>query len=324
MTKRVLIDVNILCKNKLEDLKKQKNFSLIGNKFKLYISEVVLKQRLVHLVQTEHKEDYDYYIDFIQKKCEKELIKSIGEIQEEEIKKNFQDVNIFGTMQVKHLCKLNDPNNKAESLDFNELQENKLNIRNEIRVFFNNQKKLIEEIENSKEPKTPEEKTKLFKNYCLEFINSEFEIKFDKAILHEFYRSQKKFNKDTCFNLLVLYWKYTILFAIFLKVGIKKADIYAQKMIKENSIPENSFLYYELAGMEYYIQNGFVKDQGYDPDAPNDLTYITLMKDFDILLTDDRKFMRRCFNSIYSNTSKQILSFKEFEELLNSEDNNET
>lgn len=234
MFKKVLIDTNILSKGKLEELKEQKNFSLIGKKLKLYISEVVLQQRLVHLAQTEHKEDYDYYIDFIQKYCEKELIKSIGEIQAEEINKNFQDVNIFGTTQVKHLCKLNDPNNEVESLDFNESQENKLNIREKICIFFDNQRKLIKEIEKPKEPKTLEEKTKLFKNYCLEFINSEFEIKFDKAILYEFYHSQKKFNEDTCFNLLVLYWKYTALFAIFLNVGIENADIYAQKMIKEN------------------------------------------------------------------------------------------
>ena len=39
---------------------------------------------------------------------------------------------------------------------------------------------------------------------------------------------------------------------------------------------------------------------------------LSVMKDFDILLTDDESFMKDCFKTLYPNKNKQILTLKDF------------
>ena len=63
--KKILVDANIIDKEKISFLCSTNLIHKFKKSLKLYASDVVLKQRLAPLYFSNHKENYNFYIQFL-------------------------------------------------------------------------------------------------------------------------------------------------------------------------------------------------------------------------------------------------------------------
>ena len=112
MVKKIIVDVNILKREKIELIKKSNIKSKIGKTLKFYATETLLKQRLPFLYKNNLYEDYNYYVDFIKEYCENNIIDAASEVIEKELKSGFKWTQIYSAAKVKDIYYYNDKDNK--------------------------------------------------------------------------------------------------------------------------------------------------------------------------------------------------------------------
>lgn len=295
--KNILVDVNILKKEKINDLINSGVLSNAHKTLKFYVSEILLKQRLAQVYHSKHKSDYDYYLAFLQKYFEPNLIDAAQNIVKREIESNFMDVDIFSEIQVKNIQSEKSAYNHLDMYDAKKDKDDKKKLRKDINIFLTEIKKEISELRSEQG----------WKDYCYKFVEK---YNFATGILNTFLDNQEKYNRATFSELLSLWWEYSTIIGTYQVITPEKMNIL--KISDLSNIPKNSFLYNQIKIDKYIIDYCFIQNKAYDEDSPNDLIYIALMKDFDILLTDDESFMKECFEYIYKDTNKQILKLEQF------------
>ena len=297
--KKVIIDTNILKKEKIQKIISSKIKDKCGKNIKLYVSEIVLKQRLLPLYHSEYIQDYDYYVDFIKTYCEKDIIDAASEIIERELRNNFSKTSMYSIYKTNDIQFLNSPYNKIHTYDIETQNNLKYRAANNYKSFI---KEIIDEISNLKSSED-------WKQYCYKFIN-----KYDFAVnqLTQFIEKHDKFNKDIFMELVKLWWKYATVAGTLRFFKLPNADNKAVDIVKNNNIPKDSFLYYQFRADDFIMDYCLMQNKRMDYDAPNDIIYVSCMKNFDILLSDDTKFMKECFKELYPNKNKQILTLEEF------------
>lgn len=297
--KKIIIDTNILKKEKIQKIMSSKIKDKCGKNIKLYISEVILKQRLLPLYHSKYIQDYDYYVDFIKTYCEKDIIDAASEIVKRELKNEFSKTSMYSKYKTSDIQFLNSPNNKIHTYDVEPQNNIKISAANNYKSFI---KEIINEIANLKSNED-------WKQYCYKFI---YKYEFAVSQLTQFIEAHDKYNKGIFMELVKLWWKYATIAGTLRFFKFPNADNKAVDIVKNNNIPQNSFLHYQFRADDFIMDYCLVQNKKIDYDAPNDIIYISCMKDFDILLSDDTKFMKECFEELYPNKNKQILTLKEF------------
>ena len=148
-----------------------------------------------------------------------------------------------------------------------------------------------------------------WKEYCYKFIHKH---NFAVKQLTQFIEEQDKFNKCIFIKLVKLWWKYAIIVGTLHFFQIPNADEKAIDIVENNNLSKKSFLYHQFLANDFIMDYSLIQGKKFDYDTPNDIIYVSCMKDFDILLSDDTKFMKECFEKLYPNKNKQILTFNEF------------
>ena len=297
--KKVIIDVNILKKEKIEKIISSKIKDKCGKNIKLYVSEVLLKQRFGPLYNSPYAQDYDYYVNFIKTYCERNIIDAASEIVKRELKNEFSKTSIFSNYKTRDIQSLNSPYNKIHAYDIKSHNNLKISATNNYKNFIKDTTNEISNLKSSKD----------WQQYCYKFIN-----KYDFAVdqLTKFIDAHDKFNKDIFMELVKLWWKYATVTGTLRFFKVPDADVKAVNIIKNNNIPKNSFLHYQFQADDFVMDYCLVQNKKIDYDTPNDIVYVSCMKNFDILLSDDTKFMKECFEKLYPNKNKQILTLDEF------------
>lgn len=302
--KKVILDVNVLKKEKIEKIIKSNVINKLNNTLELYISEVCLKQRLPFLFKAKHFEEYDYYVDFIKKYCNENIIDAASEVISKEIRSDFRWTRIYSTYTTEGLYYHNDPNNKIDKFDIEESHSLKINTMKNFQMFVNEFKTDVYKIYNIID----------WKHYCYNFID-----KYNFAIseMNIFLQEQQLFNKNTFVDLLKFWWECTTVASTLHYFHLSNLSLNKFRKIINYEIPRNSFAYRKLKADYFLIDYCLLQGRKVDQDTPNDTTYIAHMNNFDILLTDDgkshEKFMKACFKYVYSDEkNKEILNLDEF------------
>lgn len=297
--KKVIIDVNILKKEKIQKIISSKIKDKCGKNIKLYVSEILLKQRLTPLYNSPYVQDYDYYVNFIKTYCERNIIDAASEIVKRELKNEFSKTSIYSKYKTNDIQFLNSPYNKIHTYDAETQNNLKNNAANNYKSFINEIKNEIAELKSNED----------WEQYCYKFIN-----KYNFAInqLTQFLEEHDKCNKSVFMKLVKLWWKYATVEGTLRFFKLLNADDKAIDIVKNNNIPKDSFLYHQFQADDFIMDYCLIQNKKVDYDTPNDIIYVSCMKDFDILLSDDTKFMKECFERLYPNKNKQILTLKEF------------
>ena len=116
MVKKIILDVNILKKEKIELIKNSNLKSKIGKTIKFYATETLLKQRLPFLYKSKKFEEYDYYVNFIKDYCENDIVDAASEVIEKELKSGFKWTQIYSAAKVKDIYYYNDKDNKIYNM----------------------------------------------------------------------------------------------------------------------------------------------------------------------------------------------------------------
>lgn len=297
--KKILVDANIIDKEKISFLCSTNLIHKFKKSLKLYASDVVLKQRLAPLYFSNNKENYNFYIQFLKNYFEHKMVDFSGNIVQREINNSFNKTNIFGMYRIEHLVDRDSIYNKLGQYDAELDKTRKFEAGNNFKKFIADTKVEISKLSSNEE----------WKNYCYDFVKK---YAFATQQLNRFLNNQNKYNRKIFTELLMLWWEYSTVVGTLRYFNTQYADDKTLDIIENGNISKNSFLYYQFIADKYIINYCFTQDKRFDYDSPNDLIYISLMKYFDILLTDDESFMKECFNHMYPNKNKQILTLKEF------------
>ena len=297
--KKVLVDANIIDKQKLLSLKNNNIRNKFKKDIKLFASEILLKQRLAHLYCSGHRADYNFYINFLKTYFEHKMVDFSGNIAIREINSAFQKTEIFANFYVENLKNIEEVDKTGENYDIEFDRMRKIYAGDNFKKFANNLKIEISELYSAKD----------WESFCYEFVN-----RYDFALgpMYEFLSDQQKFNKNTFFKMLNLWWEYSIVASTLRYFKTPNADKKTIDIIKYGKISKKSFLYHQFKAEKYILTHCFLKGKRFDYDSPNDVMYIAFMKDFDILLTDDETFMKDCFSEIIKNKNKRIMKIGEF------------
>ena len=303
MVKKIIVDVNILKREKIELIKKSNIKSKIGKTLKFYATETLLKQRLPFLYKNNLYEDYNYYVDFIKEYCENNIIDAASEVIEKELKSGFKWTQIYSAAKVKDIYYYNDKDNKIYEYDVEQSHIFKINTTNNLQTFFDELKDDIK-VYN----------VIMWKKYCYKFI-----YKYDFAVneMNIFLHNQKEFDQNTFISLLRFWWRCSNVASVLYRFDLEKTSLRDFRKIVNYEIPKNSFAYRKFKADDFLIDYCLIQGKKVDKDTPNDTTYIAHMNNFDILLTDDGKthdsFMKACFKHIYDDTKdKKIMNLDEF------------
>lgn len=298
--KKVLIDANILDKQKIQLMNKKGLLKKKGHLFKFYISEIVLKQRLVQLYYSNYSEQYDFYIEFIKTWCEPGIVDSAADIAKREIDNNFIPAKVISNFRIYHLYSREKAKKQLELYKQELNNSRKLEIGSNYKNFIKDEKQNIAKLQSSQD----------WENYCRQFI-----AKYNFAVkeLNYFLSTHKKYNRQVYLDMVKLWWKYTTIAGVLRYFNTQNADQQAIEIINNiTKLSKRSFLYRQFKADKFILDYTLVKDKKFDYDSPNDVIYLSVMKDFDILLTDDESFMKDCFKTLYPNKNKQILTLKDF------------
>lgn len=298
--KKVLIDVNILDKEKIQKIFKNNLLNKKGNLLKFYISEIALKQRLIKLYYSDYSMDYDLYIDFIKTFCEPSIINASVDIAKREIDNNFIPAKITSNFKTHHLNLRNQAKLQLDRYKEQLNNDKKKDVGDSYKDFIKKEKQNISKLQSSKD----------WEIYCYDFVNR---YKFAVKEMQDFLNVQEKFNKEIYFSMVKLWWKYATIAGVLRFFNTPNADNQAINIIKKDlKLSKKCFLYRQIQADDFILDYTLMKDKKFDYDSPNDVIYLAIMKDFDILLTDDQSFMKDCFNTMYPNKNKKILTLNEF------------
>lgn len=301
---KVIVDVNILKKEKIELIKKYNIKSKIGKTLKLYATETLLKQRLPFLYKNKYFEDYDYYVDFIKEYCENDIVDAASEVIEKELRSDFKWTQIYSAAKVENIYYHDDPNNKIDEFDIEKFQQQKIDTTKNLQSFFNELKVDIFQVYN----------VIMWDKYSYSFVN-----KYNFAVdeMNRFLQKQQTFEPKTFIELLKFWWRCSTIASTLHRFNLNELSLKRFREIVNYNIPKNSFAYRKFKADDFLIDYCLIQCKKVDRDTPNDTTYIAHMNNFDILLTDDGKthntFMKSCFKHIYSDIqNKKIMNLEEF------------
>lgn len=296
--KKILVDANILNEYNINKILDSNIKDEIGKEYLLYGSDILFKQTIAEQY-TQGETYYNYILDFIKKYFEDTFILSASEIVEKELYSSFQNSNKFSTYTKENLVKYNNVNKELINI-IKDSHKNKKTQNKNYRKFYHEIFNNISKLKSNQE----------WKEYCYDFVNKQ---KFEVNYFTNYLNNQKKYNKAVFKDMILLWWRYSLIAATYYNFLKQFAPIYIYKIMKnEFEIPQNSFLATTLDLDVYKLEHDLFLQGGIDDDSTNDIQYIALMSDFDILLTHDSSFMKRCFEKFYINTNKQIVDVDDF------------
>lgn len=296
--KKILVDANILNKQNINKILDSNIKEEIGKEYLLYGSDILFKQTIAEQY-TQGEKYYNYILDFIKQYFEDTFLLSATEIVEKELYSLFKNSNRFSAYTKENLVKYNDVN--KELIDIIKDSDKNKEIQNgNYRKFYHEIFNNISRLKSNKE----------WKEYCYDFVN---EQKFEVSYFTNYLNSQKKYNKEVFKDMILLWWRHSLIAATYYNFLKQFAPIYIYKIMKnEFKIPKDSFLSTTLDLDVYKLEHDLFLQGGIDDDSTNDIQYIALMSDFDILLTYDSSFMKSCFEKFYIDTNKQIVDIDDF------------
>lgn len=296
--KKVLVDANILNEENINKILDSKIKDEIGKEYLLYGSDILFKQTIAEQY-TQGEKYYTIVLDFIKQYFENGLLASASDIVEREINSLFKDNNRFSEYTKENLVKYNNVNKELIDI-IKDSHKNKETQNRNYREFYHEIFNNISTIKSNKE----------WEEYCYNFINEQdFEVNYFINYLN----SKKKYNKESFKDMILLWWRYSLIATSYNIILNQSAHISIDKIMKiENEMPKDSFWATTLDLDVYKLEHDLFLQGGIDNDSVNDIQYIALMRDFDILLTHDGSFMKKCFQRFYQGTNKQILDIDDF------------
>lgn len=296
--KKVLVDANILNEQNINKILDSKIKDEIGKEYLLYGSDILFKQTIAEQY-TQGEKYYTFILDFIKQYFENELLASASDIVKREINSLFKDNNRFSICTKERLVKYIYVNKNLHSVIENSRKNKEIQNQN-YREFYHKVFNRISKLKSNKE----------WEKYCYDFINEQnFEVKYFINYLN----SKKKYNREIFKDMILIWWRYSLIAAAYNVILNQSAHISIDKIMKiENEMPKDSFLATTLDLDVYKLEHDLFLQGGIDNDSVNDIQYIALMRDFDILLTHDSSFMKKCFQRFYQDTNKQILDIDDF------------
>lgn len=296
--KKVLVDANILNEQNINKILDSKIKDEIGKEYLLYGSDILFKQTIAEQY-TQGKKYYTFIFDFIKQYFENGLLASASDIVEREINSLFKDNNRFSKYTKENLVKYNNVNKELIDI-IKDSHKNKETQNRNYREFYHEIFNNISTIKSNKE----------WEEYCYNFIN---EQKFEVKYFINYLNSKKKYNREIFKDMILKWWRYSLIAATYNAIFNQSAHISIDKIMKiENEMPKDSFFAATLDLDVYKLEHDLFLQGGIDNDSVNDIQYIALMRDFDILLTHDSSFMKKCFQRLYQDTNKQILDIDDF------------
>lgn len=309
MVKTVVVDNNIVQEHGQQmQISKIKNSNLIksikSKKIILYASDSLLQQRLGMLYDNNKEEEYNIVLDFINNYCDEWIINSTVNIMTTElqiIKEHLKDINVplrinrnFPGFDLVY----NSPNNIFIKYGANEFNERKKEVINQFKVSV---KTILEQIKNI-------DTDKQWNAYISSFIEMN---NCAKQILYNFVEKNQDDNPTKFKKLFSLFWRYASLKQLLEFFDIEKAEETAIEILdNSNPLPPKSHFETNLRIYEFLDKYYFQEGRRIDPDTPMDMSYIEIMTNYDILLTEDKGFMKECFEYVHPN--KKIMDLKTF------------
>lgn len=296
--KKVLVDANVINFTTIDKILNSNVKDKIGNEYKLYGSDILFKQTLAEQYLSGEK----YYTpikDFIKIYFESEFLASSTDIVQRELASSYKNKNRYSIFTKEHLCEYDDVKKGLIDVmkDSHEHKKQQIKSYNE---FCNDISKRMSKLKSNDE----------WKKGCYDFINDyKFEVEFFNAYLDK----KDKYNKKVFEEMILLWWRYKLIRDTFIHFKYKDGTRHLKNIMhKREEIPRDSYLGTSLEMDVYKLDHDIFLQQGRDKDSINDIQYLVLMQDFDILLTTDSTFMKHCFDKFYGNTDKQIITAEEF------------
>ena len=309
MTKTIVVDNNIVQEHgQQKQISKIKNSNIIksikSKKIILYASDSLLQQRLGMLYDNKKEKEYNIVLDFINNYCDEWIINSTVNIMTAElkiIKELLKDVNV--PLRINRNLPgfdlvYNSPHNIFKEYDANKFNERKKEVINQFKASV---KTILEQIKhlNTNEQWNAYINSFIEKNNCAE------------RILYDFVEKNQDDNLTKFKKLFSLFWRYASLKQLLEFFDVKNAEKTAIEIIdNSNPLPYESHFGTNLRIYEFLDKYYFQEGRHIDPDTPMDMSYIEIMTNYDILLTEDKGFMKECFEYVHPN--KKIMDLKTF------------
>ncbi len=317
---KVLLDVNILDEELITKFKENNILDLVeSNKITFFLSNILLLQKFVpyyNYDKTANKENYYNLLNFLLKLCDDRIFDDSCQI----VMKEFNNKARKGKYCYINCAKAKELKKEFLEQDITYLKDffSKANEfkKNLVTIADNDSQKLFNKIQPILD-KNYDEYLVLLKNifteqnYSIEIIDA---IDSVNKYLHGSSDTRKHFLEVLKIRIEYLITRLFIIQTLNLGRDciLNYVDNpinypYTQKRIQ-------SYTFLLTRKLEAQILKKDIPSK--DNDAIFDNEYICLMQDLDVLLTNDESYMKDCFDYIYGNNKKQILTLDNFLEYI--------
>lgn len=321
MQKKILIDNNIIDFKNIEIMKNTNIFELIRtNQFTFFASEKLFVQLVPFLKKCAICERKNV-INFIEKLTDKNRIfDTVKNISQKELNKQegqFWFLSTETQKKINYSALLSDNILDSILLDFEKdfSSQNEKVAHSKIIEYMDEQRRIIQEYSK-----------KSYKNVDTYLTNAMKDRNFDEKTINAVLNIVKKCeNEDLSTEekkkqIYKNYYNLMLEFSLLLQL---RDD---GKLISDKNFFDEYYKNYYNIAQIYPFTKKMLKitlygysykvvgedNPKYDKDWSNDNSYLCYMTYADILLTNDKGYMRSAFNSVYSGTGKEILTLDEF------------
>ncbi len=303
---KILFDNSIL-KDNLINLFEQNHILDLKNNglLSFYVSDMTFHENIIDLFYINDKKDfYKRIVSFLFRFSDFNFFKKLDDIILYELSnKKFVDKYFLYSQNIIKQFYIDFKNNNANWNKIITAHRTKTQININI---YSEYKKIIQRIEN--------EISKLQSNndydsYVENEINKDLILFKYKDIVLDSIKEFKGKNK------VIKYLDWWAVMLLANQLGIKY-DSNEIEILKNALTGDTQYLKEYLDIMTYCFTFRFENNSKKFDSKFNDNEYICLMKDLDILLSNDSNYMKHCFENVYQDTSKKILKPKEFIDYL--------
>lgn len=307
---KILLDANIITLDNIHLLLSNKIKKLISsNQLTFYLSVELLLQRFIPLIHSKPSE-YERLIIGSFEVCDERIFTSIEYLLQKELRDNIKGKYYFCSLTQGKILRNNFLN---KTIGKNEIEH----VKNSLAIKEIARKKNIElnkTLINSD--------LTILKKGSSPYLIDDWEQQTDKLYqdfpdylnnIHNYIKEETLKYKTANNKILYKHFVESILRVWNAKTIIKTVLNKEEDTFKNWFYNRSRFPYLTnfLEAMVFQSTDNIVgKHIGFDKDADHDNVYICYMTDLDILLSNDTKYMKKCFNYVYKDT-KQILTMDE-------------
>lgn len=293
MLMKILLDTNTI-EEKTFDLFKQNNiFDLVKrNKMNFYSSDVLLGERFYNLYQYD-TDLYKKLLDLTLLYTDERIFAPIGDILKKELHPKFKKSKYWFIP----ISKANEFKNKLLTSDIHIRTIQRFsNNYNKQKTNYSMYKQLIEDRKINSSRLKDISRVDL-QNFIKRFVSDFFiDETLKKIILEDIHRisdKQEQLNR-------LFHYNCSISLSVVLEAPLNNFKF------------DNTYFELFLKTLTYPIDN---PNSPYDKNF-NDNSYLCYMKDLDILISNDTRYLKSCFKYIYRNTNKKIMTVEKFIEYI--------